>query len=296
MITIDPKKVKTSELHSYLLGAVAPRPIAFASTIDKDGNPNLSPFSFFNVFSAKPPIAVFSPARSGRTGATKNTFDNIKEVPEVVINVVNYALVQQVSLSSTEYPKGVNEFIKAGLTPIPSQFIKPFRVKESPAQLECKVKQVIELGHEGGAGNLIICEVVLMHISEDVLDANKNIDPQKIDLVARMGGSYYCRASGDAIFEVPKPIGIGIGIDQLPEKIRSSAILTGNDLGQLGNVEKLPEMVEINEFKKMSLSNIFLKFENNQAELENALHLKAREFLKKGNVSDAWKTLLASQY
>ncbi|MBL7890992.1 MAG: flavin reductase family protein [Bacteroidia bacterium] len=296
MLIIDPKEVKTAVLHSYLLGAVAPRPIAFASTIDKDGNPNLSPFSFFNVFSAKPPIAVFSPARSGRTGATKNTFDNIKEVPEVVINVVNFNLVQQASLSSIEYPKGVNEFIKAGLTPIPSQLVKPFRVKESPAQLECKVKQVIELGQEGGAGNLIICEVVLMHISEDVLDANKNIDPQKIDLVARMGGNYYCRASGPAIFEVPKPLSvIGIGVDQIPEKIRYSRVLTGNNLGQLGNVEKLPETVDINEFKKTVLAGIFQKFTGKQAELEHELHVKAKEFLEKGNISDAWKTLLASQ-
>lgn len=296
MLTIDPKEVKTSVLHSYLLGAVAPRPIAFASTIDKDGRPNLSPFSFFNVFSAKPPIAVFSPSRSGRTGATKNTFDNIKEVPEVVINVVNYDLVQQASLTSIEYPKGVNEFIKAGLTPVPSKLVKPFRVKESPAQLECKVKQVIELGTEGGAGNLVICEVVLMHISEDVLDANKNIDPQKIDLVARMGSNYYCRASGSAVFEVPKPLSvIGIGIDQIPSKIRSSKVFTGNNLGQLGNVEKLPEIVEINEFKKTALADIFQKFTGKQAELEHALHLKAKEFLDKGNINDAWKTLLASQ-
>ena len=295
MITLDPKEVKTSLLHSYLLGAVAPRPIAFASTIDKDGNPNLSPFSFFNIFSAKPPIAVFSPSRSGRTGATKNTFDNIKEVPEVVINVVNYALVQQASLSSTEYPKGVNEFLKTGLTPIPSQMVRPFRVKESPAQLECKVKQVIELGHEGGAGNLVICEVVLMHVSEDVLDANKNIDPQKIDLVARMGGNYYCRASGNAIFEVEKPLQtIGIGVDQIPQKIRSSSVLTGNNLAQLGNVEKLPEMVEINAYKKTDLVDLFQKFGGNTQELERELHLKAKSLLDKGKVMDAWKALLAS--
>jgi flavin reductase (DIM6/NTAB) family NADH-FMN oxidoreductase RutF len=294
MLTIDPKNVKTSVLHGYLLGAVAPRPIAFASTIDKNGNPNLSPFSFFNVFSANPPIAVFSPARNGRTGTTKNTFDNIKEVPEVVINVVNYGLVQQASLTSIEYPKGVNEFVKAGLTPVPSQLVKPFRVKESPAQLECKVKQVIELGHEGGAGNLVICEVVLMHISEDVLDANKNIDPQKIDLVARMGANYYCRASGDAVFEVPKPSSvIGIGVDQIPEKIRLSKVLTGNNLGQLGNVEKLPEMVEINEFKKTALTGIFQRFGNTKTELERELHLTAKAFLDTGNVIDAWKTLLA---
>jgi len=293
MLTINPKEVKTSELHSYLLGAIAPRPIAFASTIDKNGGLNLSPFSFFNIFSTKPPIIIFSPARSGRTGSTKNTFDNIKEVPEVVINVVNYAIVQQASLSSGEYPKGVNEFIKAGLTPVPSTLIKPFGVKESPAKLECVVKQVIELGQEGGAGNLVICEVVLMHIDEKVLDKNKNIDPHKIDLVARMGANYYCRAWGDAIFEVVKPSAQSIGVDKIPEKIRLSKVLTGNNLGQLGNVEKLPEIVEINEFKKTFLAGIFQRFANQQDLLERELHLKAQELLKNGSVADAWKVLLA---
>src|ERR1051325_2989129 len=283
MLTIDPKQVKTSELHSYLLGAVAPRPIAFASTIDKNGNPNLSPFSFFNVFSAKPPIAVFSPARSGRTGATKNTFDNVKEVPEVVINVVNYDLVQQASLSSTEYPKGVDEFIKAGLTPIASERIKPFRVKESPVQMECKVINIIELGQEGGAGNLVICEVLLMHVDEKILDANKNIDPDKIDLVARMGGNYYCRASGNAVFEVAKPLLTrGIGVDQLPAAIRNSKILSGNNLGQLGNVEKLPEAAVVEHYKS-NLEEIFNNYGKDKAELEKQLHLRAKELLEKGN-------------
>jgi flavin reductase (DIM6/NTAB) family NADH-FMN oxidoreductase RutF len=293
MLTIDPKQVKTSELHSYLLGAVAPRPIAFASTVDKDGNPNLSPFSFFNVFSAKPPIAVFSPARSGRTGATKNTFDNVKEVPEVVINVVNYDLVQQASLSSTEYPKGVNEFIKAGLTPLASEMIRPFRVKESPVQMECKVINIIELGQEGGAGNLVICEILLVHIDERVLDANRNIDPHKIDLVARMGGNYYCRASGPAVFEVAKPLLTrGVGVDQLPSAIRNSKVLTGNNLGQLGNVEKLPDTAEVESYKS-NLSELFNKYGKDKPELEKQLHLRAKELLEKGNVGDAWKTLLS---
>lgn len=288
MLTIDPKSVKTSELHSYLLGAVAPRPIAFASTIDKEGRPNLSPFSFFNVFSAKPPIAIFSPARSGRTGATKNTLDNVREVPEVVINVVTYDLVQQASLSSTEYPKGVNEFIKAGLTPIASERIKPFRVKESPVQMECKVKEVIELGTEGGAGNLVICEVLLMHISEDVLDANKQIDANKIDLVSRMGGNLYCRASGDSLFEVQKPLQtIGIGVDGLPEKIRKSKMLTGNNLAQLANVEKLPSKEEVEAYRK---SPSYRSFETISS--EEQLHYEAKKLLDKGNVVDAWKLLL----
>src|SRR5690349_24481534 len=236
MLRIDPKEVKTPVLHSYMLGAVAPRPIAFASTVNAAGHPNLAPFSFFNIFSAHPPIAIFSPALSGRTGLSKHTYDNVKEVPEVVINVVNYSMVQQTSLASTEYAKGVNEFEKAGFTPLASELIKPFRVKESPVQLECKVNKVIELGDKGGAGNLIICEILLMHISESVLDDNKQIDPRKIDLVARLGGNWYSRTNGDALFEVTKPImNLGIGIDQIPEYIRNSAVLTGNNLGQLGN-------------------------------------------------------------
>jgi len=294
MISLDPKEVNTSEFHSYLVGAVAPRPIAFASTLDKEGKPNLSPFSFFNIFSAKPPIAVFSPSRSGRSGATKNTHDNLKEVPEVVINVVNFDLVQQASLSSTEYPKGVNEFVKAGLTPIPSVLIKPFRVKESPVQMECKVNQVIELGSAGGAGNLVICEIVMMHINESVLDEHRKIDPQKINLVGRMGANYYCRASGNAVFEVEKPlVKIGIGVDSIPAAIRLSKVLSGNNLGQLGNVEKLPELFEINEYKKAHLEGFFRKFAGTREILENQLHLKAKELLDKGNVTDAWKVLLA---
>lgn len=284
MLTINPKEVKPSVLHGYLLGAVAPRPIAFASTIDKNGNPNLAPFSFFNVFSSNPPIAIFSPARSGRTGQTKHTHDNIKEVPEVVINVVNYNMVQQASLASTEYPKGINEFAKAGFTPIPSEMVKPFRVKESPAQLECKVKQVIELGDHGGAGNLIICEVVLMHISEDVLDANQQIDPNKMDLVARLGANWYSRTNAAALFEVAKPsANHGIGIDQIPEYIRNSKVLTGNNLGQLGNIEKIPDNNEINEYKKAGTIPV------NKEEL----HHLAKKLLEANKVEEAWKVLLS---
>ena len=294
MLTIDPKQTKVSLLHSYLLGAVAPRPIAFASTVDIEGNPNLSPFSFFNVFSANPPIAVFSPARKGKDNTTKHTLENIKEVKEVVINVVNYEMVQQMNLSSTEYPKNINEFIKSGLTPLASELVKPFRVKESPVQMECKVIDIIELGTTGGAGNLIICEVVKMHISEEILDENKMIDPFKIDLVARMGGNWYCRASGEALFEVEKPLStIGIGIDQIPERILNSKILTGNNLGQLGNVEKLPDETEVNEFKLIELSDVFIKFQNEPIELETELHKIAQQLLAKGKVSEAWKTLLA---
>ncbi|MDQ3048121.1 MAG: flavin reductase family protein [Bacteroidota bacterium] len=295
MLRIDPKEVKTPVLHSYLLGAVAPRPIAFASTIDKDGRPNLAPFSFFNVFSANPPIVVFSPARSGRTGQSKHTFDNIKEVPEVVINMVNFDMVQQTSLASTEYAKGVNEFEKAGFTAIPSEHVKPFRVKESPAQLECKVLNVIELGTHGGAGNLIICEVVLLHINENILDENKQIDPNKIDLVARMGGNWYSRSSGSALFEVPKPLmNLGIGVDQIPENIRNSSVLTGNNLGMLGNVERLPDSSEIKAYKNSTaMSEAVENYGKNIEQKEQQLHIIAKGLLNHGKVDEAWKVLLS---
>lgn len=293
MLTINPEEIKTSLFHSYLVGAIAPRPIAFASTVDKDGNPNLAPFSFFNVFSANPPILIFSPARSGRTGITKHTHDNIKQVPEVVINMVNYSIVQQTSLASTEYPKGVDEFKKTGLTPIASQMIKPFRVKESPVQLECKVNQIIEFGTHGGAGNLMICEIVLMHLDENILDENKHIDPNKIDLVSRMGANWYCRASGNAIFEVEKPLTtVGIGVDNIPIGIRNSKILSGNNLGQLGNVEKLPSKEEVDEFKA-TLQSIIDEYQGNSEKTEEILHQKAKEYLDKGKVMEGWKTLLS---
>ena len=231
LLTINPRDTQTPELHSYLLSAVAPRPIALASTIDEDGNPNLSPFSFFNVFSANPPILIFSPARRVRDNTVKHTYENAKAVKEVVINVVTHDMVQQTSLSSTEYEKGVNEFEKAGFSMKASERVKPFRVAESPVQFECAIRQVIELGSEGGAGNLIICEVLLMHIDEKVLDANKKIDQKTLDLVARAGGSYYSRAR-NGFFEIPKPLkNKGIGVSSLPESVRTSPILTGNDLG-----------------------------------------------------------------
>ncbi len=241
MISFLPDELAVPKLHQLLLGSVGPRPICFASTIDAQGNRNLAPFSFFNVFSAKPPILVFSPARSGRTGETKHTHDNVKEVPQVVINIVTYDMVNQMSLASSPYAKGVDEFVKTGFTPIASDIVKPARVKESPVQLECEVQEVVELGENGGAGNLVICKVVKMHIDEKILNENGLIDQQKIDLVARMGGDWYCRAHGDALFELVKPLTTcGIGVDALPEHIRLSNALTGNDLGKLGNVEELP--------------------------------------------------------
>ena len=230
---IDPKELKIPQLHSLLLGSVGPRPIAFASTIDALGNPNLAPFSFFNVFSANPPILIFSPARSGRTNTNKHTFENVKEVAEVVINIVNYQMVHQMSLASSEYPKGTDEFIKSGLTPVVSKTVKPFRVKESPVQLECKVNQIVELGTGGGAGNLIICEVLWMHVNDSVLNQNGSIDQQKIDLVSRMGGNWYCRAHGEALFEIEKPLTVlGVGVDAIPDFIKNSRFLEPNDLGQ----------------------------------------------------------------
>jgi len=241
MKTIDPKAVSTRQLHGYMLGAVTPRPIAFASTVDVEGNVNLSPFSFFNVFSANPPIMIFSPARRGRDNTTKHTYENVLQVKEVVINIVNHAIVQQMSLSSTEYGKGVNEFEKAGLTSLASQTIKPPRVAESPVQFECKVNKVISLGTEGGAGNLVICEVLKMHINEAILDISGNIDPVKLDAVSRMGGNWYGRAK-QGMFEIPKPLStLGIGFDQLPEAVCTSKFLTGNDLAILANVEVLPK-------------------------------------------------------
>lgn len=247
MKTFHLSELSVPETHHLLLGSVGPRPICFASTVDKEGRRNLAPFSFFNVFSANPPIAIFSPARSGRTGATKNTYDNVKDVPEVVINIVNYDMVHQTSLASSPFEKGVDEFIKAGFTPIKSETVKPFRVKESPVQMECDVIEVKELGSDGGSGNLVICQVKVMHFHEDILDEGK-VDQKKIDLVSRMGGNYYCRAHGDALFEIKKPITTqGIGVDALPESIRYSSILTGNHLGQIGNLESYPTQEEVAE-------------------------------------------------
>lgn len=287
MLSLEPKDLKTPQVHSYLLGAIGPRPIAFASTINSQGEPNLAPFSFFNVFSAAPPIMIFSPARSGRTNTTKNTFDNVKEVPEVVINVVNFPMVQQMSLASSEYPKGVNEFLKAGFTMQQSDIVKPFRVLESPAQFECKVNQVVELGTTGGAGNLIICEVVKMHFREEYLDEKGVIDQRKIDLVARMGGNWYCRAHGDALFEIEKPLTtLGIGVDAIPAPIRNSHILSGNHLGQLGNVEKMPTPEERIEIAGMTESK------NVVQRGEESVHKLVGDWLNKGKVKEAWALLM----
>ena len=289
MLSFEPKELSTGKLHGYLLDAVAPRPIAFASTIDEDGNPNLSAFSFFNVFSANPPIMIFSPARRVRNNTTKHTLENAEITKEVVINVVNFDIVQQMSLSSTEYPEGVNEFEKSGLTMLKSDLVKPFRVAESPVQFECKVNDIIKLGTEGGAGNLVICEVVKLHISEDVLDSDNKINQEQLDLVARAGGSYYSRAKA-GFFEIPKPIStLGIGVDALPEDVRNSMILTGNDLGMLGNVEKLPNEKEVANF----VSDIAERYPDIKTMTHREKHKLAQNYLSYGDVDSAWKLLLS---
>jgi len=284
MLSINPQEISTKKLHSYLLGAVAPRPIAFASTVDRDGNPNLSPFSFFNVFGANPPILIFSPARRVKNNTTKHTLDNALATKQVVINVVNYAIVQQMSLSSSDYPQGVNEFEKAGFTMLPSEKIQPFRVAESPVQFECKVNDVIFTGEKGGAGNLIVCEVLKIHISDQVLADDGSIDQHKIDLVARAGGSFYTRAR-DGFFEIPKPITtIGIGVDALPIEIKDSKVLTGNNLGLLGNIAQLPTQEAVDNFGKEHPKFIGLE--------TTKKHTFVQEYLKNNDVESAWKVLL----
>jgi flavin reductase (DIM6/NTAB) family NADH-FMN oxidoreductase RutF len=291
MITIDPKSIETAKLQGYLQSSVGPRPIAFASTMDAEGNPNVSPFSFFNVFSANPPILIFSPARRVRDNSIKHTLINAEATREVVINVVNYDMVQQISLASTEYADGVDEFLKSGLTPIASEVVKPFRVKESPVQFECKVTQIIPLGTEGGAGNLVLCEVVRIHIDESVLDDNGAIDQYKIDLVSRLGGNWYSR-SNQGLFEVPKPLStLGIGVDAIPNFVKESPVFNGNDLGMLGNVEALPTLEEVSIFVQQNFAVKGVL----SADDQQKVHLAAKKYLDDNDVLSAWKVLLAKK-
>lgn len=293
MLSLDPKELPQPKLHQYLLGAIGPRPIAFASTIDDQGRPNLAPYSFFNVFSSNPPILIFSPARRGRDNTTKHTLENALAHRECVINIVNYDMVEQMSLASTEYPLGVSEFEKTGLTPIASDVVKPFRVKEAPVQFECKINDVVALGTQGGAGNLVICEVVRIHVAESILDEEGRISPIKIDQVARMGGHWYTRAN-KGLFQLPQPMTqIGIGFDALPTDIKTSRILTGNELAQLAGVESIPNETEVNEYKLTELADIFMEFEGKAAELEVQLHTLAKELLHQKKVVEAWMTLLS---
>ncbi|WP_417858041.1 flavin reductase family protein [Xanthomarina gelatinilytica] len=289
MTSFEPKDLSVGKLHGYLLSAVAPRPIAFASTMDNNGNPNLSPFSFFNVFSANPPILIFSPARRVRNNTTKHTLENILATKEVVINVVNFDMVHQASLSSTEYPEGVNEFDKAGLTMLKSDLVSPFRVAESPIQFECKVNKVVALGDQGGAGNLVICEVVKLHIEDDILDAEGIIDQEKLDLVARAGGNYYSRARS-GFFELPKPLStLGIGVDSFPEDVKNSMILTGNDLGMLANVDTLPTPEEVSKF----VETVSQRYPDITTASHREKHKLAHNYLSFGDIQSAWKILLS---
>ncbi|MGZ8560581.1 MAG: flavin reductase family protein [Flavisolibacter sp.] len=292
-MVLDLKTLNTVERQYYLQHVIAPRPICFASTIGLDGQVNLSPFSFFNMFSSNPPVVIFSPARRVRDNTTKHTLQHVMEVPEVVINIVTYDMVQQTSLSSCEYPKGIDEFIKAGFTKIPATQVKPPMVKESKVNLECRVLEIKSLGEEGGAGQLVICEVLIMHINDDLLDENQKIDQRKIEHVARLGGDWYCRVNADNLFQVPKPnVKLGIGIDVLPESIRASRILTGNHLGQLANVHELPVVQP--SFDDQHLKNIFQYYSINPQEMEKEVHSYAAKLLDENKVDEAWQVLLAS--
>ena len=294
MLTLNIKDLTIPELHNYLQYAIAPRPICFASTVDREGNVNLSPFSFFNLFSTNPPICIFSPSRRVRGNTTKHTLENVLEVPECVINIVTYDMVQQTSLASVEYPKGINEFIKAGFTPIASELVRPPRVAESPVQLECVVNEVKALGDGPGAGNLVIAEIKLMHIDEKILDEEGKIDQLKLEHVARLGGDWYCRVNSDNLFKVAKPVRtIGIGVDAIPYAIRNSKILTGNNLGQLGNVESLPTDEAIDDYSQSpEIKEILDATIGDSQTRETQLHLKAKQLLDEDRVDEAWKVLL----
>ena len=292
MLTLDLKKLKPADIQNYLQHAIAPRPVCFASTIDKAGNVNLSPFSFFNLFSSNPPVLIFSPARRVRDNTTKHTLQNVLEVPEVVINIADYAMVQQVSLSSCEFSKDVNEYIKTGFTEEKATMVKPPMVKESKIKLECKVIEVKPLGTEGGAGNLIICEVLIMHIDESILDENSKIDQTKIQHIARLGGDWYCKVDETNLFKVAKPnTQLGIGVDALPDSIRNSPVLTGNNLGQLANVHEMPFIDPA--FDDVKLKNIIQYYSINPNEMDIELHRYAKELLDAGKVDEAWQILLA---
>lgn len=292
MHSITLSELSPAARQNYLQHAIAPRPICFASTIDKEGNVNLSPYSFFNLFSSNPPIVVFSPARKVRDNSTKHTLQNVMEVPEVVINIVDYNMVEQMSLSSCEYPKAVDEFIKAGFTKEKATIVAPPMVKESKIKLECKVNQIIPLGNEGGAGNLVIAEVLVMHLDESILNSEKQIDQSKMELVARLGGNWYTRVNEQSLFEVEKPnMQLGIGFDALPASIRESAILTGNDLAKLANISAVPEIDP--GFDDDQLKNIIQYFSLNPADMERELHSYASKLLKNNQVQQAWQVLLA---
>jgi flavin reductase (DIM6/NTAB) family NADH-FMN oxidoreductase RutF len=292
-MTADLKDLTTIEKQHYLQHAIAPRPICFASSVDKAGNVNLSPFSFFNMFSSNPPVVVFSPSRRVRDNTIKHTLENVREVPEVVINIVDFDMVQQMSLASCEFPRGENEFIKAGFTAVPATLVKPPMVKESKINFECRVLEIKVLGEEGGAGNLVICEIIRLHIADELLDENKKVDQRRLHHVARLGGDWYCKVDESNLFQVEKPnVKVGIGIDSLPASIRESKVLTGNNLGQLANVYEIP--VVDPAFSDERLKNIIQYFSLNPAEMETELHRYAKELLDKGRVQEGWQVLLGN--
>ncbi len=294
MRSIAPESLTIKERHGLLLGAIGPRPIAWVSSIDEEGNPNLAPFSFFNIFSSNPPIVIFSPARSGRTKKTKHTYENAKNHPEVVINVVNHALLDQMVISSLEYDRGTNEFEKAGLTMLTSERVRPFRIAESPVQLECKVLETRALGTEGAAGNLVICEVVYIHVSEEILDKSGRISPQKIDLIGRLGGPWYSRAQGDALFEIKSnPMNLVLGYDRIPDFALKSDELTAKELSLLAQHDTLPNETEVNDFKLEELSAIFMEEQDDPSRLQKTLIACVKKTLSKKELKKAWMTLLA---
>jgi len=294
MLSLNTSDLSPIQLQNYLQYAIAPRPICFASTIDLDGNVNLSPFSFFNLFSTNPPICIFSPARRVRDNTTKHTLANVLEVKECVINIVDHAMVQQMSLASTEYGKNVNEFEKAGFTMLPSELVKPPRVAEAPVQFECIVNEVIALGDKNGAGNLVLAEIKRIHIKEEILDADGKIDQAKIDLVARLGGDWYCRVTSDNLFKVAKPLTtLGIGVDALPLSVRNSLVLTGNDLGMLGNQENLPSAKEIDAMQgNANVKDILDATIGDSQNRARELHELAHRLLTVGKVEEALKVVL----
>ena len=291
--SFDPSTLDGRDLHGKLLGGIAPRPIAFASTVDAAGQPNLAPFSYFNVFSAHPPVVIFSPARRMKDNTTKHTLENVLAVPEVVINLVDFAMVHQCSLASADFARGVSEFSKAGLTPVASETVQPMRVAESPVQMECKVLRVESLGETGGAGQLVVCEIQRLHFRSDVLNEQGQPDPNALDLVGRCGGNAYVRASGAALFEVPKPlVAPGIGVDSLPLEVQRSQVLTGNDLAQLGALLDMPDETEVNDFKLLELAELFMDYEGDGIALEHAIHTFAADCIQRGEAANALKAVL----
>ena len=290
--TLHPGELKPAEWHQFIVGAVAPRPVGFVSTVSAEGDVNLAPYSFFNAFASNPPILIFSPANRVRDNTQKHTLDNVKVVPECVINICDYAMVEQMSLASVEYPRGVNEFVKAGFTELASEKVRPPRVAEAPAQFECVVQDVVSLGTEGGAGNLVICRVVAAHFRTDIINlSGVGIDPHRLDAIARLGGDWYARITPESLFELPKPVRtIGIGVDELPAHIRESRILTGNNLGRLGNTERqsLPTSEEVAAFRADEPRVTAALTTGDAADL----HRLAQQLLEAGDVSAAWKVLL----